>query len=142
MSDSLDSDDVVVAKWTQPLLLGTQISAGVLVKKVQLQLGLFYCFVEVLVAQKGIFELVAHKYGSGFQSANESFVSKCSNFVHVGRFHRYWTRDSELRALIVTPQVASSHPEWAEVCRKGDGAHAGGDVLASNQRNMLFFSFF
>ncbi len=110
VSDSLDGDDVVCAKWSQPLLLGKEISAAALVKK------------------KGLFELVAHRCGSAFQANNDNFVSKCTNFAHVGRFHRYWTRDGELRALIVTPQVASTHPEWADVCRKDNSSHSN-DVL-------------
>ncbi len=34
VTESLEVDDLVCAKWTQPLLLGSQMSAGVLVKKV------------------------------------------------------------------------------------------------------------
>jgi hypothetical protein len=117
VSESLDPEDVVCAKWTQPLLLGKEQSAAALVRK------------------RGLFELVSHRFGSAFQANNENFVSKCGNFAHVGRFHRYWAREGELRAMIVTPQVVSTHPEWADVCRKdnvgGGGGGGGGaaDVL-------------
>ena len=117
VSESLDADDVVCAKWTQPLLIGKEISAAVVLKK------------------KGLFELVSHRCGSAFQASNEAFVGKCSNFVHVGRFHRYWTKDGELRALIVTPQVASSHPEWVDVCRKGGDNNSGSSNNGNNSNN-------
>ncbi len=33
--------------------------------------------------KKGVFELVGHRYVSGFQAGNEAFIGKCTNFVQV-----------------------------------------------------------
>lgn len=109
ISDSLDPEDLVCAKWTQPLLLGKSPSAAAVMQK------------------KGFFELVSNRCGSTFQALNNESFTKCTNFVQVGRFHRYWSNGEELRAFVVTPQVASSHPEWIDLCRRGEVSHA--DVL-------------
>lgn len=93
VSESLDMDEVLCVKWTQPLLLGKDVSVGILARR------------------KGLFEVVAHRYVSGFQLTNEVFVSKCANWVQVGKFHRYWiTHDGELRAFVVTPSVRPHPP--------------------------------
>lgn len=102
VSDSGDVDDLACAKWTQPLLLGKEPSAAAVLKK------------------KGFFELVSHRYGSSFQALNNESFTKCTNFVQVNRFHRYWSNGEELHAFMVTPQATSSHPEWSELCKRGE----------------------
>lgn len=111
VTDSLDPEDVVCYKWTTPLLLGKDVSAGITVKR------------------KGMFEMVGHRYTSAFQSTNANFVEKCCNVLQFGRFIRYWaSSDGELRAFVVTPSVLSQHPEWSEMCRGGSAAAQNQDI--------------
>ena len=104
VTDSLDGDDIVCCRWMHPLLLGRECCASIFVRK------------------KGLFEMVQHRYGSPFQGSNDNF--KCVNYVQVGRYHRYWVNtEGELRAIVVTPQVNSSHPEWSDVCKRDNQNH-------------------
>lgn len=67
-----EAGDVVCCKWSNTMLLGSMPSIGVVVKG------------------KGLHELVDHHCASEFQSLHEEFVNTISNFVQVGRYHRYF----------------------------------------------------
>ncbi|KAL6057154.1 MYND finger domain containing protein [Balamuthia mandrillaris] len=100
-TESLEIDDILALKWTNTLLLGTNCSAAIIIKG------------------KGMFELVDYHFASSFQTLYDDFVRKACNFIQVGRYHRFWTDiDGKLNVMVVTPQIPSCHPEWAELFDK------------------------
>jgi len=65
---------------------------------------------------KGLFELVDYYFASSFQNLYDEFVRSVSNFIQVGRCHRFWTdMDGKLSVMVVTPQQPSHHPEWRDL---------------------------
>jgi len=97
-SESLDKKDVLAMKWTNTLFLGNNCSGA------------------VVIEGKGLFELVDYYFASSFQNLYDEFVRSVSNFIQVGRCHRFWTdMDGKLSVMVVTPQQPSHHPEWRDL---------------------------
>lgn len=84
--NSLDKADILTMKWTNPLMLGSLPSVGVIVKGV------------------GLFELVDFCYASKFQDNGkiEDFSQSATNFCQLYQNYRFWTTNNgTLRVLVV-----------------------------------------
>lgn len=93
-----DEKEVLAAKWTKTLLLGTAPAAACVVRN------------------KGLFELVDLRFGSAFQALYDAFAQNVSNFVQVGDYRRFWVHSSgALGEIVVSPNAPSPHPEWKDL---------------------------
>jgi len=84
--NSLDKADILTMKWTNPLMLGSLPSVGVIVKGI------------------GLFELVDFCYASKFQDNGkiEDFSQSATNFCQLYQNYRFWTTNNgTLRVLVV-----------------------------------------
>jgi hypothetical protein len=97
-----DEKDILCARWTRTLLLGTAWAASAISKG------------------KGLYELVDSKFGSAFQALYDPFVQTVCNFVQVGDFRRFWVNmtNGGLSEITIAPQQPSPHPEWRDLFQK------------------------
>lgn len=106
VSDQLHGrDSVVCLKWTDTLVLGSLPAFAAVVKG------------------RGLFEMVEYMYGTSFQDLADDFAKSVRNFVQIGKYHRFWvSATGQIRSFVVTPQLTSTHPEWADLfaCSQGE----------------------
>jgi hypothetical protein len=87
---------------------------------------------------------VDRKFVSNFQDSINSDIASLTSFVQVERYHRFWLDDrGSLRAIIVTPQQPSGHPEWRDLlqAKEADVSRNGRRVSFSSYIPLTFFAF-